>query len=51
MVLQKQLQESSSCLSARAREVDELRSQIVGPESELEVKAKTILELEGQLAY
>ena len=35
----------------RARKVDELRSQIAGLESELEVKAKTILKQEGQLAY
>ena len=34
-----------------SKEVDELRSQIAGLESELDVKAKTISELEGQLAY
>ena len=38
-------------MSARVKEVDELRSQIAGLESELEVKAKTILDPEGQLAY
>ena len=33
------------------KEADELRIQIAGLESELDVKAKTVSELEGQLAY
>lgn len=50
-VLQKQLQESSSYLSGKAKEVDELKRQIARLESQLEMKAKTIVGLEDQLAY
>lgn len=38
-------------MSGKAKEVDELKRQIARLESQLEMKAKTIVGLEDQLAY